>query len=350
MDSSAYSDEIAQALHLFPFYPLPPRAAKAPTAVFNFLQYTSFPSPLSIRRRNLRPPPWPRKRRAALPQFSFAKSETFGPMSGILCLYPERRVEYAVRPDPSVPVPRRGLPLAGEQKELCARRDPQGAGLPVLRDLGVLPVQGIPCRKAHHRGPAAGLHRGLAAESALRVREKGTAHLPGGDRGLPQRTHPVSRCRPAGSEALVDRPDRGRPADGPADVVDLPADHRQEGVQDLRRGVHRRHRAAELRGRGESDRVPLRLYRDLRRRFPALPRQRYRAHPEHLRQGDEAGPAGDQHRALLRRADPDRFEPAVFELNDAIRKRSPGQRRGIGCFWGTDQYFFASFTCLRWSS
>ena len=31
-DFSAYSDEIAQALHLFPFYPLPPLAAKAPTA------------------------------------------------------------------------------------------------------------------------------------------------------------------------------------------------------------------------------------------------------------------------------------------------------------------------------
>ena len=33
---SEYSDEIAQASHLFPFYPLPPNpAAKAPTAVFN---------------------------------------------------------------------------------------------------------------------------------------------------------------------------------------------------------------------------------------------------------------------------------------------------------------------------
>ena len=36
MSFSAYSDEIAQALHLFPFYPLPPTAAKAPTAVFSF--------------------------------------------------------------------------------------------------------------------------------------------------------------------------------------------------------------------------------------------------------------------------------------------------------------------------
>ena len=43
MSFSAYSDEIAQALHLFPFYPLPLSAAKAPTAfvIRLFLLYSA---------------------------------------------------------------------------------------------------------------------------------------------------------------------------------------------------------------------------------------------------------------------------------------------------------------------
>ena len=44
-DFSAYSDEIAQALHLFPFYPLPLSAAKAPTA-FVILLYILYPRPV----------------------------------------------------------------------------------------------------------------------------------------------------------------------------------------------------------------------------------------------------------------------------------------------------------------
>ena len=45
MSFSAYSDEIAQALHLFPFYPLPLSAAKAPTA-FVILLYILYPRPV----------------------------------------------------------------------------------------------------------------------------------------------------------------------------------------------------------------------------------------------------------------------------------------------------------------
>ena len=45
MSFSAYSDEIAQASHLFPFYPLP--HGKGTDCLFSFLQYTPAPPPLS---------------------------------------------------------------------------------------------------------------------------------------------------------------------------------------------------------------------------------------------------------------------------------------------------------------
>ena len=52
MSFSAYSDEIAQAFDLFPFYPLPPMAAKAPTAVFNFTVLYPFPF-IAVKRMGL---------------------------------------------------------------------------------------------------------------------------------------------------------------------------------------------------------------------------------------------------------------------------------------------------------
>ena len=73
---------------------------------------------------------------------------------------------------PGLFMPRWNLPVAGISKAICACRDPEGTGISLFCDPGVLPCERKAGRRTDHTRTFAWLYRRCSPESEICVREK----------------------------------------------------------------------------------------------------------------------------------------------------------------------------------